>query len=488
MPRLVVAPQPWRPARARRPLHAVVIGGGVAGCAAATVLAQRGARVTLREAAKTLGGRTGAWPVTLDDGSVVVMGHGFHAFFRQYYNLRALLRRAGVRLVPLEDYTILSPRWPPESFRALPRRSPWSLLALVARSPSIGWRDLVRMDGRAAAFLLSYDGDRTYAELDRRSAADLLDSLRLPPRARNMLFDVFSHSFFNREEEMSAAELVQMFHFYFLGNPEGLLFDVPDGDHLTALWDPWRRYLERLGVSIEVGTAVRDLSQMAQGWLVDGESADAVVVACDVPGVKALAAGTPLEPVVSSLPVAPPYAVLRLWTDRDCAPSRPPFAGVSNARVLDSVSLYHRLEEGSAAWARRRGGGVYELHAYGLPHESDPEEVARLLVEDLATLFPETAGMGICDRRWRWAADCAGFPVGSHAAWPGVDVGMPRLYLAGDYVKLPFPSALMERAAASGVLAANAILDLEGVRCEPVWSVRPRGLLARVSPARPGVP
>ena len=31
--------------------------------------------------------------------------------------------------------------------------------------------------------------------------------------ARRMLFDVFAHSFFNPEEEMSAAELLMMFHF-----------------------------------------------------------------------------------------------------------------------------------------------------------------------------------------------------------------------------------------------------------------------------------
>ena len=44
--------------------------------------------------------------------------------------------------------------------------------------------------------------------------------------ARRMMFDVFSHSFFNPEEHMSAADLLMMFHFYFSGNPEGLIFDV----------------------------------------------------------------------------------------------------------------------------------------------------------------------------------------------------------------------------------------------------------------------
>ncbi|NIW23660.1 MAG: FAD-dependent oxidoreductase, partial [Gammaproteobacteria bacterium] len=46
----------------------VVVGGGIAGVAAATVLAERGVRVTLVEREKFLGGRAGAWTETLASG------------------------------------------------------------------------------------------------------------------------------------------------------------------------------------------------------------------------------------------------------------------------------------------------------------------------------------------------------------------------------------------------------------------------------------
>ena len=39
-----------------------------------------------------------------------------------------------------------------------------------------------------------------------------------------------------------------------------------------------------------------------------------------------------------------------------------------------------------------------------------------------------------------------------------------------------------ERAAASGVLAANTILNRYDVRPEPIWSVAPRGVLSWLSP------
>jgi isorenieratene synthase len=47
-------------------------------------------------------------------------------------------------------------------------------------------------------------------------------------------------------------------------------------------------------------------------------------------------------------------------------------------------------------------------------------------------------------------------------------------------VKLPLPAMLMEAAATSALLAANAILRADGAREVQVWSVPPRGILAGV--------
>ena len=48
---------------------ALVLGGGIAGIAAAVGLAERGVRVTLVEREAQLGGRVRAWPVEQADGS-----------------------------------------------------------------------------------------------------------------------------------------------------------------------------------------------------------------------------------------------------------------------------------------------------------------------------------------------------------------------------------------------------------------------------------
>ena len=47
---------------------------------------------------------------------------------------------------------------------------------------------------------------------------------------------VMVNAFFADPSEFGAGELVAMFHTYFLGSAEGLLFDVPDDDYDTALF------------------------------------------------------------------------------------------------------------------------------------------------------------------------------------------------------------------------------------------------------------
>ncbi|MEH0824687.1 MULTISPECIES: FAD-dependent oxidoreductase [unclassified Micromonospora] len=481
--------------RVPRPVEAVVVGGGIAGMSAAVVLAERGVAVTVLEAAPTLGGRLGAWPEALADG-MQLNEHGFHAFFRQYYNWRSILRRVDPALgflKPIPGYPILSGQWPTEEFGRLPPAPPLNLLALLLRSPSLRLADLRRMDRDAALPLLTYDPQRTYADFDSTTADELLTSLRLPDRARAMLFEVFSHSFFNREAEMSAAEMIAQFHFYLLGNPEGLAFDCPDEDYATAIWQPLTRHVEKHGGRVVTDTAATRLDREPGGWRVttaDGSSyrAGHVVLAVDPPALAALVAASPgllgaAPRLVARMPAfgrpGPPYAVARYWLDGDVRADRAVFSGVSRQPTLDSVTLYHRLENESRRWAERTGGSVVELHAYACDEGVPAEELAERMRGELTTLWPEAARLRVRELRARVEAQAPAFTPGSHADRPGVRTDADGLYLAGDGIRTEFPSALMERSAATGILAANHILRAEGAAAEPVRSIRPRGLLAR---------
>ena len=253
---------PGAPGTLRAPddSSAIVVGGGIAGLAAATGLAERGVRVTLLEREPQLGGRVRAWPLPdvpaasseppaeASGTADRTMSRGFHAFFRQYYNLRALLRRADPtleRLRPVADYPLISADGLTDSFARIPRTPPMSFISFVAQSPSFTARTLARVDVTAALELLAVSFPETFARYDGESAAAFLDRLRFPPAARHLALEVFARSFFAHPSEFSAGELVAMFHTYFLGSAEGLLFDVPTDDYDTALWAPLGRHLQR---------------------------------------------------------------------------------------------------------------------------------------------------------------------------------------------------------------------------------------------------
>ena len=93
-------------------------------------------------------------------------------------------------------------------------------------------------------------------------------------------------------------------------------------------------------------------------------------------------------------------------------------------------------------------------------------------------MYPETAPAQVLGEQFLLRADCPAFPPGSAAARPGVSTADPSLVVAGDHVRLPFACALMERAMASGVLAANALLASRQVDPAPLWTGPQRGLLA----------
>jgi isorenieratene synthase len=492
IPRRVTPHRPGLPRVLRGPASAVVVGGGIAGVTAALLLAERGVRVTLLESAPQLGGRLSAWPRRIADGTEQMVEHGFHGFFRQYYNWRNVLRRVDPNLAflrPLGRYPIASRRWPEEDFTGLPGIAPVNLLALVARSPSLRLRDLRAVDGPAALPLLSYERTATYARYDDVSAAEFLDALRMPERARAMLFDVFAHSFFNHESEMSAAEMIMQFHFYFLRNPEGLDLDAPDHDYETAIWTPLAARLRERGADIRTGVRVE---RVRPGWTVtaaDGAeyAADHVVLAADPAAARAILAASPEVAAaapdfarrMAAVRTTAPYAVHRLWLDGDVASGRATFTGVSGEATLDSVTVYHRLEREPAAWARQTGGGVVELHAYAAPAGVDAATLGGRMWDELRALWPEAGALSIVDSDSRVGADAPAFDVGSDADRPDVTAGPPGLLLAGDWVRMPFPCALMERAAASAMLAVNVVLERYGVRPVPVYSVPERGVLAR---------
>lgn len=500
--RLVPPPSTGTPPE-RRP-RAAVVGGGIAGLSAATALAERGVDVTVLERDAHLGGRLSGWETVLSDGSTVTMSRGFHAFFRQYYNLRSLLSRAGDLddlLAPVADYPVVSAAGDRDTFARIPRTPPWNFITFVLRSPTFRLRDLARVDLDAALSLLDVRFPRTARDLDALSASAFLDRLRFPDRARHLALEVFARSFFADPDEFSAGELVAMFHSYFIGSSEGLLFDVPRDDFETSLWGPLDAALGRLGVRRATGSAERLERAGVDGpWTVrlrDGEAleADAIVVAAGPAGSRELlGASIGLDDAdwnarTAGVELAPPFAVLRTWFDGPVRDDRPPFLGTAGFGRLDNISVLERFEAGAAEWRAAHGGSVVELHAYAIPQRYRDDEASRAelvagLYAELERVYHEARGLGVVAEELLIEQDCALLRPGTWDERVGVRTPYRGLALAGDWVRCGAPVALMERAATTGFLAANALLRDWGVRGHDLWTAPLRGRHAWPGPVR----
>lgn len=488
----VVVPDTSQPLKAKEPVKVLVIGGGIAGLSAATVLAERGFSVVLRERNAYLGGKVGAWQETVA-GEATTIEHGFHAFFRQYFNLNRLLERVGVsrHFKAIDDYVIIAKDGTRIQFKDVATTPVLNLLSL-AHQGIVPWSDLLlNPKVHKLEALLQYDRPHTFAEFDTVSFAEFAEGARLPDRLR-LSFNTFARAFFAEEHKMSMAELIRGFHFYYLSNDAGLLYDFLEGDTEKTLLGPFRAWLSGLGATFRLGDPVKRLERTSGGLEVDGETYAHVVLATDVLGAKAiLSASKSIEQhaprlfgQAQALKASQRYAVLRIWIDRPSGEGLPVFVITDRERVLDAVTFNHHFQPEAKQWAAEHRGSVLELHCYAVPDAVKDEEIEPLMLKELGARIPSLAGVAPLKRHLQVRSDFTAFHLGLRANRPGVETELPELVLAGDWVALEQPAMLMEAACVSGVMAANAILRQHGLRAELVESVPPKGLLASVAELR----
>lgn len=473
------------------PLHlankksVAVIGAGIAGISAASNLAERGFSVSLFEKENYLGGKVGAWTFE-SNGETLHMEHGFHAFFRQYYNLLDYMRRidAYKNLIPIDDYVILFGREEQQGFKDLdptPGLNVWSL----RKKGVFGIGTLMNPFSAPLLNLMQYDREKTFKKFDNESFERYARRTFLPKKMR-LVFNSFARAFFSEPEKMSMAELIKGFHFYFLSNEDGLLYDVLNDDFYESFLKYCEAYLLKHQVEIKLNSGVDEIKRVGGQFLVNGKSFDYVVLATDVKHLKALVGKSPALKQYSNFYAASEavkqsdrYAVLRVWTDKFETQKFPFFIFTDRLVALDSITLYHRMEKTSTSWSEKNQGGVFELHCYALPEKlKDDETIKKQLLEELYHYMPELRGMKIIHEHFQHRHDFPAFHTGLYATRPEIKTEIPNLYLAGDWVKQDNCTMLMEAAYTSGALAANYIFQEEKLKENPLFSVPQKGILA----------
>ncbi|MEM1023482.1 MAG: FAD-dependent oxidoreductase [Myxococcota bacterium] len=468
---------PQRPLRPEHRRSVAVIGAGLAGVSAAQALAERGFAVTLFEKEAQLGGKVGSWTTTLPDGSVEPVSHGFHAFFRHYYNLNRFLNRLGIRqqFKPIGDYMILRPKGDHMRFGQM---DPTPVLNLISLRTTGFWRIRDIMFTKARDHMnvyMRYDEEKIFKRFDGETFDHYAERTHLPERLR-LAFNVFARAFFSDESKLSTAELLKSIHFYYFGHDHGLAYDYPTADFQPAIWDPIEKELSRLEVDVKLEHPVDTMEATGEGWRVEGEDYDYSVIACDVAAAGPLLRKLRVPVPTGAVQPGQRYASLRLWIDRDLHHRTPPFVITDRDEVLDAVAIVHRMEREAEDYVRREGGGVVEMHCYAVPDDMDDDTLLARLESELVTFFPEIEGYKVRHRSGYVQQNFTSFHAGLADRRPGTSGGLPRLFLAGDWVKLPFPAMLMEAAFTSGLMAANAIFGQEGLREEPIDTVPPKGL------------
>jgi len=254
-----------RPVADRR---VVVVGGGLAGIAAALDCAAAGASATVVEVRRRLGGAAYSF-----ERNGLEMDNGQHVFLRCCLAYRALLRRLGsdqlVRLQPRLEIPVLKPGSAPVVLRRSSLPAPLHLAGALARYRhlSVGQRLAA---ARAAIALMRLDragGAGADAEDETATFGDWLARHGQGPDAVSALWDLISLPTLNLPAAQASLAL-SAFVFQ-----TGLLSAADAGDigfHAATLSrtiaEPAERALRQAGAELRLGWRAEQLRRTADGF------------------------------------------------------------------------------------------------------------------------------------------------------------------------------------------------------------------------------
>ncbi len=478
-----------------------VVGGGLAGIAAALDCADAGARVTLVEVRPRLGGAVYSF-----EREGLQMDNGQHVFLRCYTAYRALLARlgsdGGVFVQGRLEIPVVSPGGRVNVLRRSSLPAPLHLAGALLRYPHLTVAERV---GAARAALALGRLDPRAPELDRRTLGEWLTAHGQGPRAVAALWDLIALPALNLPAaQASLAPAAFVFQ-------RGLLERADAGDigfHRRALseivGDPAERALRAAGVELRLGWRAERVSADEGGFEVrrgagpglpgDGEAgegppggegagegdagerdarsagcvqADAVIVA--LPHARAVRLIEPLDPEAAAgargLQDSPIVNLHVVYDRRVC--ELPFVAGVGTpVQYVFDRSEAGGVGEGCQYLAVSLSGADREM---GMSVDALRERYLPALAE----LFPRARAAHV-ERFVATREHAATFrpEPGAGALRAGPATAVPGLVLAGAWTDTGWPATL-EGAVLSGHAAARCVLEALGVTEEGVAAARP---------------
>ncbi|MDD3326674.1 MAG: hydroxysqualene dehydroxylase HpnE [Zoogloea sp.] len=427
-----------------------VVGGGYAGFAAAVTLARGGARVTLFESSRVLGGRA---RVVEKDGQRV--DNGQHILLGAYTETLRMLRLVGVKPSVLETRR-LALVYPGEacSLRAAPLPAPLHLAFGLLRARGLGLADKLAM----ARLMRHLKARRFRIEPDRPVSALLADTAQTE-RLSRLIWEPLCVAALNTPVgEASAQVFASVLRDSLAAGESASHLLIPRVDLSELFPVPAARWLAMRGHTVRSCEPIKAITRSGDALLLDGDPRDTrydhVVVATAPYHVGGLVEALPaLAPVVERIDALRHEPIVTAWLAFD-GPLRFPDP------MIGLAGGYGQWAFDRAALGGPEGLVGIVISASGRHQQITREALEIALLEELQHAvgpLPTLKWSQLITEKRATFACTPGLPR------PGNATPDPGLWLAGDYTASPYPATL-ESAIQSGTTAARSVLKACGLK------------------------
>lgn len=456
--------------------HTVIVGGGLAGLAAAAALAERGGRVTLLEARAKLGGRASSF-VDAETGETI--DNCQHVSLGCCTNLTHFCRTVGIDSLfrTEERLTFIGPDGSEAVFDESPLPAPLHLLPAFRRLNYLSAREkrlLASGLRRLAAWGRKSTDESLPASITSgaRSEASgsfeawLIANGQTPELRENFWHVVLVSALSESLDRIDVGHARKVFVDTFLANRAGWRVQIPRVPLDDLYGRPVEDWLRSRGAAVRLSAGVRGV-EVSDGVatevvLRDGDrlAADDVILA--VPQFRVLSLlpeslrAEPSLAAIAQLETAPISSV-HLWFDR-------PITELPHAVLVGRLSQW--MFNGSAIFGRTDEDGTYcyqvVISASRGVKAMLQEDAIQNVLEELGAIWPAARSARVLRSRLVTEQRAVFSPTpGVDRLRPSQQTPISNLQLAGDWTQTGWPST-MEGAVRSGYLAAENVLARQG--------------------------
>jgi len=440
-----------------------IVGGGLAGLAAACALSNVGMRVTLFEKRPFLGGRASSWE---HPGTGEVVDNCQHVLFRCCTNLLEFYQRIGVpqEIRWYDTMTFIEPGGRTSVLRASALPAPFHVGPSLMRFPFLTTMDKLVL-GRAILPLMfteQKDDGRSFQQwlTEHGQTRGAIENFWKP-----VLISALSEDL-ERVSISSAAQIVRLY----MKSPQARHMGVPSVP-LTDLYNAAGEYVQAHGgeVFLRRGVAAfRPDSAGVQLQLATGEvSFDYLLLALPFDALDRILPNAP-----ESIPIreklsrfeTSPITGIHLWFDRQ-------ISDLDHAVLLGRTIqwMFHKSRLQPMRTKGENGatvGSYIELVVSSSKTLIDKSrsEIVDLALSEVREFFPAAREANLVKSAVIKEVNATYSPrPGIDAFRPTPVTNWPRVFLAGDWTATGWP-ATMEGAVRSGYLAAEALARAAGLK------------------------